>query len=450
MTLTKRSEVYLRLGSHSEKQYVQKTFRLFSGVLVGANLLESTPGATVSFALNVLGESKAFAIDPMTYTFGMDLAFIKSETIDKDAKNKGDKKIGLKRSFAKLAEEFGDPILDAVLKNDRRVTPEDFKDDAQVAEFSESIYSYQIERMRTYFEADVQLQEFSEHCPDPSFVFAPYFYIPYGESHWHRWYEVDLRLSRAFVKIKGTIEKHGVICINQSVLDHEEDFLRICEKFLDTGAPAYWLWLSALNEEKIPAARLEVLAKAVLMFAEADRKLYNMHGGYLSALLSKQGLTGFSHGVGYGESKDVIPVIGVIVPVVNYHYPPLHVRMGIADIERALSDLEIFDADDFHKKVCDCTVCKGVLDGDLENLGQFGDFIRKKGNQRDSQTPDSAKKCRLHFLLARRKEIDRISNRTSEQLKVELGDLVAEYSALPAHLTMANRWKHLRTWSKAL
>ena len=105
-----------------------------------------------------------------------------------------------------------------------------------------------------------------------------------------------------------------------------------------------------------------------------------MHGGYLSALLSKRGLTGFSHGVGYGESKDVVPVIGVIVPVVNYHYPPLHIRTGIAEIERALTELEIFDADDFHEKVCDCTVCKGVIAGDLKNLRQFGEFVLKVGN----------------------------------------------------------------------
>ena len=80
---TPRSEVFLRLGSHSEKQYVIKTYHLFPGVLVGANLLESTPGATVSFALNVLSQNKAFAIDPMTYTFGIDLDYIKSETIDR-------------------------------------------------------------------------------------------------------------------------------------------------------------------------------------------------------------------------------------------------------------------------------------------------------------------------------------------------------------------------------
>jgi hypothetical protein len=45
--------------------------------------MESTPGATVSFALNVLGEPRKFAVDPMTYTFGMNLDYIKSETIDR-------------------------------------------------------------------------------------------------------------------------------------------------------------------------------------------------------------------------------------------------------------------------------------------------------------------------------------------------------------------------------
>jgi len=181
---TPRSEVFLRLGSHSEKQYVIKTFRLFHGVLVGANLLESTPGATVSFALNVIGQKKAFAIDPMTYTFGMDLDYIKSETIDR-TKGKKTTKFSLKKSFVKLAEEFGSPVSNAVEK-DRPVKPDDFDEDT-TEPFCESIYAYQTGRMRTYFDADVQLQEFSDECPDPNFVFAPYFYIPYPDAGWREW-----------------------------------------------------------------------------------------------------------------------------------------------------------------------------------------------------------------------------------------------------------------------
>lgn len=190
--------------------------------------------------------------------------------------------------------------------------------------------------------------------------------------------------------------------------------------------------------------------KGIETFQSAERQVYNMHGGYLSALLSKKGLTGFSHGVGYGESKDVVPVIGVIVPTVNYHYPPLHIRTSIIDVERALSELEIFDANDFHAKVCDCTVCKGVIAGDLKNLRQFGELVLKVGNQRESQTPDSAKKCRLHFLLARRKEMARFADFTAAGLKQELRDTAKEYAGLPGYLTLQAKARHLNTWAKAL
>ena len=301
-----------------------------------------------------------------------------------------------------------------------------------------------------YFNADPQLQEFAQECPGPSFAFAPYFYIPYRARDWQQWYELNLRLTTTFADANGDVEKHSVICIDQSVLDEERDWLRICEGFLGTRAAACWLWLSALTEEKISEPRVKALTKAVQMFAQAGRPIYNMHGGYLSALLSKQGLTGFSHGVGYGEGKDVVPVIGVVVPVVNYHYPPLHVRTSIIDVERALSELGISDAARFHEKVCDCTVCRGVLAGDLRNLREFGEFILKIGNQRESQTPDSAKKCRLHFLLARRKELDRVSNATAAELDEELREIASECAALPGYLTLQSKWRHLSTWAKAL
>ena len=316
--------------------------------------------------------------------------------------------------------------------------------------FCESIYTYQTTRMRTYFDADIQLQEFSDHCPDPTFVFAPYFYIPCPEAGWKEWRDLNIKLANCFSELDGDVEKHGVICIDQKILDDSARWLRLCKSFIDTGLPAFWLWLSPLSEEKISDSRLQALMEGIDSFKDAGRRVYNMHGGYLSALLSKRGLTGFSHGVGYGESKDVVPVIGVIVPVVNYHYPPLHIRTGIAEIERALTELGISDADDFHEKVCDCTVCKGVIAGDLKNLRQFGEFVLKVGNSRESQTPDSAKKCRLHFLLARRKELDHVAELTAADLKQELRDTAKEYAGLPGYLTLQSKARHLNVWAKAL
>jgi len=90
------------------------------------------------------------------------------------------------------------------------------------------------------------------------------------------------------------------------------------------------------------------------------------------------------------------------------------------------------------------------LRADLKNLRQFGEFVLKVGNQRESQTPDSAKKCRLHFLLARRKEIDRVAELTAADLKQELRDTAKEYAALPGYLTLQAKARHLNTWAKAL
>ena len=46
-----RPELFLRMGSHAEKQYVLKTLKLFQGILVGANLLGLSAG---------IGETRVF------------------------------------------------------------------------------------------------------------------------------------------------------------------------------------------------------------------------------------------------------------------------------------------------------------------------------------------------------------------------------------------------------
>jgi len=80
------SEVHVRLGSHAEKEYLLKTAKLFSGVIVGANLLEMTPGASVSLAWKFASLKRQFAIDPMTYVFAIDLDYIASDTKDRKTK----------------------------------------------------------------------------------------------------------------------------------------------------------------------------------------------------------------------------------------------------------------------------------------------------------------------------------------------------------------------------
>jgi len=438
------------MGSHAEKQYVVKTVKLFEGLLVGSNLLESTPGATVSLALSVMGNKikRKFAIDPITYVYGMDLAYIQSETLERKGAGKGTKKVDLKRSFAKLAQLFGPTIKACVVDKQRPVRPSDF-DDAGLQSLAEATYAYQTNRMCQIWESDPQFADFAKDLSTPSFTFAPYFYTPYGESAaWADWHKVNVGLAAKYQRFDG--QGHGIVCVGPKILNSKRDALALTQDYIDTGIGTFWFWFSTLSEEKIPVERLKVLVAVIDLLREAKKRVYNLHGGFLSALLSKKGMAGFSHGVGYGESKDVVPVIGVTVPTVNYHLIPLHVRVPILEIQRALGALNISDADDFHEKICGCTVCRGVLNGDLKNLAQFGDFVLKVGNTRESQTPDSAKKCRFHFLLARAQEIETVAKGSSASLKAELESVASEYTSLPTYLGLSSRSSHLRIWNSVL
>lgn len=446
------SKLYIRLGSHSEKDYLLKTAKLFSGTILGANLVESTPGATVSLAWKLMGQMRReFAIDPMTYTYGLDLSYITSETIDRNAAVKGTKKVGLKKSFLSLGKQYGGVIEDIALNSGRSITPDDLLNGETIRQLCESVFLYQKNRMRRFCESDPQLKEVSDACRTPSFLFSPYFLIPDArERGSDKWETVTRRIAQEFGDIDAEIPKYSVVILTRATLRDAARSASLMRAVAESGCDGAWVWISDLREESINPGELRSFRSILDIFQQIGKPIFNFHGGFLSAVLSKYGMSGFSHGIGYGESKDVIPVVGAAVPTVNYHYPPLHVRAPILDIERSLSALNIANADDFHARVCNCTICVGTLKGDLRNLRQFGDLVLKVGNTRQSQTPDSAKRCRFHFLLARRKEIDYVDARNIEQLKAELSEVYAEYSSLPSYIPLRDRANHLATWVAGL
>src|SRR5712692_3736087 len=101
------------MGSHSEKEYIEKTLKQFDGIMVGANLLQISPGATASLLLRLHKASgRPYYVDPMTYAFGayfdpesgkvrIDLDWIKSNQKVPGGK-KGATVRKFKRSYQKL------------------------------------------------------------------------------------------------------------------------------------------------------------------------------------------------------------------------------------------------------------------------------------------------------------------------------------------------------------
>ncbi len=119
-----RPTVILRMGSHSEKEYIEKTLKQFDGVMVGANLLQISPGATASLLFKLNKSCKRpYYVDPMTYAFGQyidpetgrvrdDLDWIKSD--QKVPGKKGSTERRFKSSYRKLADYFGKPFSTAL------------------------------------------------------------------------------------------------------------------------------------------------------------------------------------------------------------------------------------------------------------------------------------------------------------------------------------------------
>jgi len=399
------------MGTHAEKEYLLKLTPFLDGVIVGANLIEATPGATASLLVKLSGKKadKPYFIDPMTYAFGpyldrdtdrrrLDLDWIKSPQ-----KIKGKTVRATKRSYKKLAEQFGGPFELAISKG-AAITPSVFSDATILQKTCRSVVDYQLQRIATEFRNDPEFANYAELVPGPEAVFTPYFYIE--PKRGAEGLDLVMKLADATVKLETDQVVHSIVCADESLLS-DFDFLDRLKKDLPgTGVQGVWLWFSRLYEETADFDKLQAY-RSLIEELSANMRVYNLHGGYLSLALSKHGLFGVSHGVGYGEQKDVMPVIGQSTPTVRYYLPGLHKRLGVPDIQRCFDALDVRTTSDFYSKICDCIVCKGVVSRDVSQFKAFGDLHRSTPvSKRLAQTPAAAKRCRFHFLMNRIKERD--------------------------------------------
>ena len=448
----KDPKIYIRLGSHAEKEYLLKTAHMFNGLIVGANLVEATPSATASLIIKLCGAKTnlPYLIDPMTYAFGSyidpdtqepraDLDWIKS-----DQKIKKQLVRTFKRSYANLAEQLGG-LVQTALRRGSAITPGDLASDAEIGRFCESIAIYQLRRISDELEKDPEYKALAADVPAPAAVFAPYFYIEPSEEQ--GWTELAFRLMTKTAEIQQDLPVHGMLCLDEQYLENPAFIQRVCEAIPQTGVAAVWLWFSNFKEDTASIAKLTAFRQLIETLS-ASVDVFNLHGGYFSLALSKIGLSGLSHGVGYGEQKDVVPVIGQSTPTVRYYLPAVRKKLSVPEIERCFEALGIRTTDDFHRHICDCVVCKGVLASGLAAFGEFGDMHRSTPmSRRSAQTPAAAKRCRFHYLLSRAKESRSVTEQTIEAIVGELEGAYTKWSEQPS---VADDCGHLQRWKAAL
>lgn len=432
-------QIVIRLGTHAEKDYLHKTAALLDGVMVAANLVEATPGATASMLIKYGGKvfDKAYFLDPMTYAYGQDLDMLKSER-----KVKKKTIIDFKRSYKNLAETYGGVFAQA-LDKDKALPPKVIRKHA--FEVCESVANYQMTRIASELDGDSEFTDFANSVPPPTAVLSPYFYVdPHNPKPW-----LDLIpiLASKTVEVCGEQACHAVVLADQSLLDDATALSFLNKELPLTGVSGVWFWFSNLDELTASTERLRALRSLVTQLSK-KMEVNNLHGGYFSLALSRFGMSRVSHGIGYGERKDVVPAQGGATPMVRYYLPDLRKRLGVPDIVRTFNSLGISTASDFHKQVCDCVVCRGVVKTNLSEFDAFGDLhFASTSSKRKSQTPAAAKRCRFHFLINRIREREAIKSQSIDEIQALLSSAYAKWGPQPS---IGNDASHLARWRDAM
>ncbi|OYV82749.1 MAG: hypothetical protein B7Z73_16830, partial [Planctomycetia bacterium 21-64-5] len=337
-----------------------------------------------------------------------------------------------------------DPFTNALWRGSA-LNASDFADEAKAMACCQALSSYQFDRIANEFSEDDELRAFTGSVPRPAAIFAPYFYIE--PSNATEWLDLVLRLAAVTASAERRLPVHAILCVDESFLLEPSFIARLKAEIPPTGVKGVWFWFSRLTEDRAPLESLKALRSLVEDLSETVQ-VFNMHGGYLSLAMCKFGMAGTSHGVGYGEQKDVLPIIGQSTPTVRYYLPPVHKRFGVPDIQRCFLALDVRTPQDFHEQVCDCVICKGVVSENLAQFAAFGDMHRSRAeSKRLAQTPAAAKRCRFHFLLCRIRERNRLKDATVTDIVQDLESAKAKWRPQPS---MRTELEFLDRWISAL
>jgi hypothetical protein len=439
-------QIVIRLGTHAEKDYLKKAIASLDGFVIAANLLEATPGATTSLLVQLAGKKtgKPYYLDPMTYGYGLHLDYLLSDATDKKGKQPSKTKSKeYKRSYKSLAERF-DGIFKVALKRRTAITADEF-DTTTLHQTCESVTEYQLKRPGAEWAADEEFASYSDQIPAPAAILTPYFFV--GGEEKSKWLQLIPTIAKQTVALKPGIPVHSVVCADESLLADPValEYLKI--ELPKTKVDGVWFWFSNFNEHSAKPQQLRAFRELVEHLS-LHMTVHNMHGGYFSLALSRVGLSTTAHGIGYGEQKDVEPVQGQSTPTVRYYLPTARKRLGVPNIERTFKKLGVLTTDDFHKKICGCTICKGVLRNGLEAFSSFGEqHFANTSSKRPSQTGTAAKLCRFHFLLNRIAERREVADMSLDDIIKTLDD---GWSVWSNHPTVANDADHLVRWREAL
>lgn len=297
---------FLSYGA-TDQQTLRELRGLYDGLVVPGTIAafqhEGTGGFVLTLSATV--EGAPYVIDPRFPLFQQALP-------------------SAKRSHRSLATALG---MDSLIRNEDPM-PNDFTSDviAEIAEnwvaFNESYRGGAGGKFDKY-QARLDEPVLQRNAQPPNAILAPYFVADGpGDAWWHKSEELFEATTAAAVDV-------GVLRVVAA------SSTKALASLLPTiGDHRLIIWVSGLHELQTSSQDLAMYLTSIRDATEAGASSFALYGGFFSVLCSTAGLSGASHGVGYGEHRSWIELPQSGPPPARYYLPITHRYVSQDDAQR--------------------------------------------------------------------------------------------------------------------
>jgi hypothetical protein len=398
---------WIRYGAHPEKTFLKRLDKLYDGVIFHANMVAYYKKGIAGFITGPLNR-KPFCIDPLTHAFGHSPIFIL----------KSGESSEVKPAIKILSQYYGEPVerntgirpLDVVDFDSQRLR-EDFC--RRIMNFEKNIITEEISENAKYVTTESQI---------PCLIIAPYFYM--NILNYSSWRQLNLQFINISKDVERVIPVFGSLVVSKELFFDDDLRKQLLEDYSDVGCSGIFLWIASFDEHRASRSELSKYKNFIIELSNRGKKIISLYGGYFSIILLKYGLYGVTHGLGYGEERDVTPVGGGL-PRVKYYFPKLHGRTFFREVAYVIRAANWKSPADFFENICDCDCCKDTIGNDVKNFSKFGSSksgIRRDGISFEYQTSEAKTLATIHYLLNKHREFDFIDTNSKERIIEELRD----------------------------
>lgn len=429
---------FVRFGIHADTNTLELAAKQgeYDAIVFNASMVEYTSSAIASLVTGRLS-GVPFLIDPGTHAF----AEIPSAIVPQDKVVTPD---NVRQSIRGLTEsyglELGNPVGNAPLQ------PEHFGTLLTVDGFARNVARFQLETLGIALEEDAKYLEDTTK-PTPFALISPYFQLTLH--NYKAWLPIELELLERTRDYGKGLPIYGVILVAEDLLENEEAINYVIEAYLNAESfDGILLWVGGFNESTRSKRQLKSFIHLVRRMSVLEKPLINMYGGFFSVLCMNYGITGVSHGPGYGEHRDVVPVGGG-PPSIRYYFTPIHQRVDYADVRTLIERGFWRSPKEFWKQVCDGFLCRQLLANGLKGFGAYGEQEprrREDGTYDLVMTSETRERLKVHFIEAKQREMEEVARLNLSEIREALKTAAESYRPFFGSGSL----EHLDTWEETI